>query len=133
MADDDEITKLTRAWIENKPLERAQAYARRGRRYEHLATDEVKERWVVAFKRMVAEIRDTSLQHEPNDLEAELTLRQEQPPFERVREEMDAFTAAAVAALKILKQDPEKFAKADQDVMKEIAAFQQSSKGVQKN
>ena len=130
---DDEITKLTQAWIENKPLEQAQAYARRGRRYESLATDEVKERWVSATKRMIADVRDTSLQHEPNDLEAELTLRQEQPPFERVRAEMEAFTAAAVAALEILKRDPEKFAKADQDVMNEIAAFRKSAQGAPKN
>jgi hypothetical protein len=133
MADDDDIAKVTRAWIENKPFEQAQAYARRGRRYESLATDEVKERWVVAFKRMVGDVRDTSLQREPNDLEAELTLRQEQPPFERVREEMDAFTAAAVAALEILKRDPEKFAKADQDVMREIAAFRRSAEDTPKN
>jgi hypothetical protein len=132
MADDD-ITKLTRAWIENKPLEQAQSYARRGRRYAELSTEELKERWVVAFRRMVADVRDTSLQKEPNDLEAELTLRQEQPPFERVRKEMDAFTAAAVAALELLKRDPEKFAKADREVMNEISAFQKSTKGAPKN
>ena len=130
---EDEITKLTRAWIANKPFEQAQAYARRGRRYEGLTTDEVKERWVSAIKRMIANVRDASLQREPNDLEAELTLRQEQPPFERVRDEMEAFTAAAVAALEILKRDPEKFAKADQDVMNEIAAFRTSTQGVPKN
>jgi hypothetical protein len=133
MGDDDDIAGLTRAWIENKPFEQAQAYARRGRRYEGLTTDEVKERWVAAVKRMIANVRDTSLQGEPNDLEAELTLRQEQPPFERVREEMDAFTAAAVAALQILKRDPERFAKADQDVMNEIAAFRTSAHGSPKN
>ena len=133
MADDDDIAKLTRAWIENKPFEQAQLYARRGRRYENVPTEEVKERWVAAFKRMVGDVRDTSLQREPNDLEAELILRQEQPPFARVREEMDAFTAAAVAALEILKRDPEKFAKADRDVMREIAAFRQSAAGGPKN
>ena len=132
MADDD-ITRHTRAWIENKPLEQAQAYARRGRRYADLPTDELKERWVAAFRRMVDDVRDTSLQREPNDLEAELTLRQEQPPFERVRKEMDAFTAAAVAALELLKRDPAKFAKADQEVMNEIAAFRKSAKGAPKN
>ncbi|HTP84554.1 MAG TPA: hypothetical protein VMQ11_16505 [Alphaproteobacteria bacterium] len=130
---DDDITKLTRAWIENKPFEQAQLYARRGRRYEALPTDEVKERWVVAFKRMVGNVRDASLQRDPTDLEAELILRQEQPPFERVHEEMDAFTAAAVTALEILKQDPERFAKADQDVMREIAAFRQSATSTPKN
>jgi len=133
MTDDDDIAKVTRAWIENKPLEQAQAYARRGRRYENLATDDVKERWVVAFKRMVGDVRDASLQREPNDLEAELTLRQERPPFERVRAEMDAFTAAAVAALEILKRDPERFAKADRDVMNEVAAFRKSTRGAPKN
>jgi hypothetical protein len=132
MADDD-IAKLTQAWIENKPLEQAQAYVRRGRRYADLPTDEVKERWVVAFRRMVSEVRDASLQREPNDLEAELILRQEQPPFERVRKEMDEFTAAAVAALELLKRDPEKFARADQEVMNEIAAFQKSTRGGPKN
>lgn len=132
MADDD-ITKLTRAWIENKPLEQAQAYVRRGRGYADLPTDEVKERWVAAFRRMLGDVRDTSLQREPNELEAELTLRQEQPPFERVRKEMDEFTAAAVAALELLKQDPEKFAKADQEVMNEIAAFRKSTRGAPKN
>ncbi len=132
MADDD-ITKLTRAWIENKPLEQAQAYVRRGRRYADLSTDEVKERWVTAFRRMVADVRDTSLQREPNDLEAELTLRQEQPPFERVRQEMDAFTAAAVAALELLKRDPERFARADQEVMNEIDAFRKTAQGSPKN
>jgi hypothetical protein len=130
---EDEISKLTRAWIANKPFEQAQAYARRGRHYETLTTDEVKERWVSAIKRMIANVRDASLQREPNDLEAELTLRQEQPPFERVRQEMEAFTAAAVAALEILKRDPEKFAKADQDVMNEIAAFRTSTQGAPKN
>lgn len=132
MADDD-ITKHTRAWIENKPLEQAQAYVRRGRRYAHLSTDEIKERWVTAFRRMVGNVRDTSLQSEPNDLEAELTLRQEQPPFDRVRQEMDAFTAAAVRALELLKRDPQRFAEADRQVMDEIAAFRNSAKGAQKN
>lgn len=46
---------------------------------------------------------------------------------------MDAFTAAAVAALELLKRDPEKFAKADREVMNEIAAFQKSTKGAPKN
>lgn len=132
MADDD-ISKLTQAWIENKPLEQAQAYVRRGRCYAELPTDEVKERWVTAFRRMVTDVRDTSLQREPNDLEAELTLRQEQPPFERVRKEMDEFTAAAVAALELLKRDPEKFAKADQEVMNAIEAFRKSTRGASKN
>lgn len=133
MADDDDISRLTQAWIENKPLEQAQAYARRGRRYAEIPTDEVKERWVVAFRRMVANVRDPSLQREPNDLEAELTLRQEQPPFDRVRKELDEFTAAAVAALELLKRDPERFAKADQEVMNEITAFKRSAKGAPKN
>ena len=129
----DKMTKLTYAWLQNKPLELAQDYLARGRRYAGLPTDEVKTRWVAAFREMVADLRAPERQQAAQDLEAELTLRKEDVPYDLVRTELESFSAAAMAAIQRLRQDPERFARIDREIMQQIAAFYSSTKDAPQN
>lgn len=129
----DEMTKLTHAWLQNKPLEHVQDYVGRGRLHAGLQTDELKAQWVNAFKRMIADLRTPELRQAAQDLEAELVLRKEDAPYDLVRAELAAFSAAAMAAIEMLRKDPERFAKADQELAQKIVAFYSATKDSAQN
>ena len=57
------------------------------------------------------------------DLEAELNLRQIEPPFEAVREDLERLTAKAMQVWEQLKASPEHFAEVERDLQLDLISF----------
>jgi hypothetical protein len=68
-------------------MNRAASYVARGRAHAALATAEVKDRWTAAF-RSLANGSDAAAGDAVTDYMLELSLRGEQPPFDRVQPEL---------------------------------------------
>src|SRR2546423_534127 len=102
---------LVLSYLQNSTLEQAENYIKRGRSLSKVDAGELKDRWVHAFRRMVAAAQ--SRQRESNlnrrdrtDIEAELLIRNVDPPYDAVRKAMKALSSAVEAVIKDLRRDP---------------------------
>src|SRR5215207_4452430 len=96
VAEGDWLENMWQAIFESERLNAVTDYAQRGRAFRSLDTGELKSRWIVSMKKWAAEPKLRSPHRaELGDLEAEMSLRNEDPPFDQVREEMDAIKEAA--------------------------------------
>ncbi len=68
-------------------------YLSRGRQFETVADDALKEAWATAFKNWL-DGPDAAAQRDMNDLAAELGLRGTEPPYEAVNDELAKLRAA---------------------------------------
>jgi hypothetical protein len=106
----DEEEEIARAFLGNEQLKKTEAYVKRGRRFEKIGTPELKERWIAAMKRWAEAtskrtLEDADERTERDDIDAELLLRREEPPLDRVEKEWAVIQAAANAVVE--KNDPE--------------------------
>jgi hypothetical protein len=124
----DKFKKLVIAWLQNKSLDHAHGYVQRGRRFSAMPTEELKQRWVATFKAYVADVQLPRLKADMDDLEAELNVRKETPPFDLVGVELEALIAMASAAAERLQKDPARHKEVDHEFMEQIADFYQHTK-----
>ena len=96
------------AWLENQSFEHAQDYIRRGRNLVGVPTPEIKARWVAAFKVWATNWRQELTRKLRADLEAELSIRKDSPPYKSVQDEMDSLKKAAQEAILHLETDPKR-------------------------
>ena len=89
---DDPRGEMVDAFLQHELMEEAAAYLRRGRRFATLPSDELRARWVAAFKELRTRGSEACKQ-EISDLEAELRMRGIDPPFDAVRDELEAARA----------------------------------------
>ena len=79
--EEDEMAAL----LENQNFEHAQDYIRRGRNLVGVPTPELKARWVAAFKVWATNWRQELTRKLRADLEAELSIRNDRPPYKSYR------------------------------------------------
>jgi hypothetical protein len=70
-------------------MEETEDYLVRGRRFERLTVETLRQRWIAAFKAWCRD-RNLQLQREFDDAAAVLRLRGEEPPLETVQDEIAA-------------------------------------------
>jgi hypothetical protein len=119
------------AFLQNRALEKAQAYADRGRRHAQMPTAEVADAWVVAFKVWAADYENPLLRAMVDDLESELTLRGVAPPYERAKEAADKLRAIARALIENLT--PEEHSQLSADIQSEVDAWSDAARTAKKN
>jgi hypothetical protein len=119
------------AFLQNDVLEKAQAYARRGRRHAQVPIEELRELWVVAFKVWATDFRNPLLRAMIEDLESELVLRGEVPPHDRVKPEADKLSAQARRMLDALS--PEERRRVGAEIQRELSAFAAAARTAKKN
>lgn len=129
---------LVLSYLQNSTLEQAENYIKRGRSLSEVDAGELKDRWVHAFRRMVAAAQ--SRQRESNlkrrdrtDIEAELLIRNVDLPYDAVRKEMTALFSAAEAAIKDLRRDPSRVLDVEAGLQADLSAFKQKGKTSTKN
>jgi hypothetical protein len=129
---------LVLSYLQNSTLEQAENYIKRGRSLSEVDAGELKDRWVHAFRRMVAAAQ--SRQRESNlkrrdrtDIEAELLIRNVDLPYDAVRKEMKALFSAAEAAIKDLRRDPSRVLDVEAGLQADLSAFKQKGKTSTKN
>jgi hypothetical protein len=121
MADEEML-----AFLEHQQFLRLEDYMKRGRELVGVDTGDLKDQWVTEFKAWAA-VR--SVNHRAReDIEGELTLRGERPPFDLVKDEFEALRAASRAKVEQLKRDPLALARAERKLTGEMVEFSQISK-----
>jgi hypothetical protein len=116
------------AWLENQSFEHAQDYIQRGRNLVGVPTPEIKARWVAAFKVWAANWHREQNRELRADLEAELSIRKDRPPYKSVKNEMDSLKNAAKEAMLYLESDPRRFQEVERDLRAEFDHFAESQK-----
>ena len=116
------------AWLENQSFEHAQDYIRRGRNFVGVPAPEIKARWVAAFKVWATNWRQEPTRELRADLEAELSIRKDRPPYKSVQDEMDSLKTAAKAAMHLLESDPKRLEELERDLSAKFDHFAESQK-----
>jgi hypothetical protein len=102
--------------VDSEAMKRSEAYLGRGRCHEQSPTDTLKLLWIEAFKRHIGDFSNSVLAQAHEDIQAELRLRGEEPPFAAVEKEAEAFVDAVRQAVERAKRNPEQFATASRDL-----------------
>lgn len=88
---------MVEALLQNVAMDETAAYLRRGRAYAQVSVERIEGLWTQALGRWIKE-RGSVEQREMDDLAAELRLRGHEPPYDCVREELDAMAAEIKAS-----------------------------------
>lgn len=80
-------SETVESFLAHESMNETARYLARGRRYEAWTNADVQDRWVMAFKTWFADTSGSS--DEVDDLAAELRLRGEEPPVDRISEETE--------------------------------------------
>lgn len=127
MSEKNKITdELMAAWLKNKLMQDVERYAKRGRRFKDLAIDELRERWIARFREFAHGDRSTA--DERIDLEAEIVLRGEEPPYEVVKSEKQAIIGWVKAISDAVAQNPTMLDKFT-DLVDDLTEFKRSMSG----
>jgi hypothetical protein len=119
------------AFLQNRALEKAQAYADRGRRHAQMPTTELTDAWVVAFKVWANDYQNPLLRGLLDDLESELVLRGIAPPYERAKTAAD--TLRTIARELIGNLTPEEHDRLSADIQSEVDAWSDAARAAKKN
>jgi hypothetical protein len=107
MSDDDKnfIRDGITAFLKNKPIIGALTYQQEGRRFASLTDAELRSKFAHVFEQWSHSFYDQQLRKEEDDLEAEFTLRRQEPPFNENKAAVDRLSSAAKTNLDRLKRD----------------------------
>jgi hypothetical protein len=106
------MVKLINSIIAEDNMENIRQYISRGRRFEHINIEALKQRWISAFKALASDIENYQALYEYIDADAEFQLRKIEPPRDTVK----ADTEKLVAAIPSKAEDPESWAKVRQAI-----------------
>jgi hypothetical protein len=129
MADDPRME----TFLENQSLERIHDYAARGRRLADLDDAELTRRWIGLWRVWAEREFETAEQIAFDDVVAEMQLRDREPPFELVAEEMEAVFARSRAYQDELDRDPERRLEEERQMSEALDAFSDELKRQRKN
>ena len=87
------------AFLQEKALRHTEAYVKAGRRFAPMDIADLNRAWVVSFKVCVRNWRDPNAWAARDDIEAELRIRGQQPPWDLVTDEMDHLRRTVEEAL----------------------------------
>ena len=111
--------------IDEEAMKRAEEYLARGRIHESTDTATLKAQWVEAFRRFVGNLGDPALARAHEDIQAELRLRGEEPPFAEVEQETEAFFERVREAVERVKRNPGQYA----EMLRELGALSEIARG----
>jgi hypothetical protein len=131
----DRETKLMLAHLENKRIERATEYARRGRLLELVPDEDLSREWLLAFRAWAASERggQTYDHRALGDIESEMCLRGCDPPLNLAQEEIKILREASERRRHQLERDPKKHMEFERKLSEDLAAFAQSLDDTKKN
>jgi hypothetical protein len=106
MSNDDVKVAVTSRFAETS-LREMQGYISRGRYLGQTTLEELAAEWVGLMRKWAADPLSSEHAHDTRraDIEAEYKLRQEEPPYELVRSEVDLISAATAGFLENMDED----------------------------
>ncbi|WP_338830166.1 hypothetical protein [Bradyrhizobium sp. 27S5] len=120
----DDFRRDMEAWLASEQANEAAEYAARGRKHQSLSIDDLIAAWVQAFRRLAAKFQDGNLRIAEVDLRSELLLRNIDPPYDLVKDELGRLTNAAADAIEELQlEDPGHFDRVNEEIENDVATF----------
>jgi hypothetical protein len=114
-------------WLTSSEADETADYARRGRLHSALTNEELLGEWAASFRRMAADIRNLQARAVTSDLQHEFALRSIKPPYDLVRDEIEAFTAQSAAMLEEIKaEDPMRYEQIENDIQRDLDTFKKA-------
>jgi hypothetical protein len=118
----EDLVELLRAYAGNERLEQIQDYVRRGRPLSGSDGPTLKQEWVTLQTAWLRDRQNPTTQQQV-DIEAELKLRGDAPPFDEVQADWQTFLDDLRADYAALRQNPERWKQLNQDVSMKLARF----------
>jgi hypothetical protein len=116
-----EYGDLVEAYLLNKNLDGALAYSARGRAFVDEETGVLKPMWVTLFRDYAENSYKLYDRQRLDDVSSELLLRDEEPPYAVVKDEIELLTANAARAL--ARMDPQSKEEANEELGTDIESF----------
>jgi hypothetical protein len=121
------------AFLLESGMEKTRRYLSEGRHFESLSGADLRSEWMKAFRGMAANPGDPASRKRHDDLQAELEIRKIPPPYDEVRNEFDAFIAQTTEAMERVKNDPVRWAEANEEIHADIDALKAKRNNSAKN
>jgi hypothetical protein len=118
---------IVEAWAENERMERLQDYLKRGRKLADVPLEELRTRWM-ALIREEAENTDAFDHGEEQDIRSEMAVRKVEPPFDLVRDALDAMKAKAKERWAKVQHDPSRALQFELELRRKLARFEADSR-----
>ena len=97
-----------KAFLASKAVDRIAEYSQRGRSYRDLSDRELVQSWQCVWNELAADPLYMKNRDIQADLASEFALRQQEPPWQLVREQIDIYLERAKRAQQIqLKENPD--------------------------
>ena len=112
-----------KAFLASKAVDQISEYSQRGRSYRDLSDQELVQSWQCVWNELAADphMKNRDIQA---DLASEFALRQEKPPWQLVREQIDIYLERAKRAQQIqLKENPDADAEASEAMDDDFEEF----------
>jgi len=118
---------IVEAWAENERMERLQDYLKRGRKLAGVPLEELRTRWM-ALIREWAENTSSFDHNEEQDIRSEMAARKVEPPFDLVRDALNAIKAKAKEHwAEVLQHNPFRALQFELDLRQSIERFETDS------
>ena len=123
----DRMMERVVTYLQNKNLVEEESYLKRGRSFKNAETSALKELWTHHFRTWANDVQDLTARTMSEDIQVELSLRGDGPPYETVEEEMDKIKDLATNTLIALTD--ERKSEIDEELLKDIEEFEAEWKG----
>jgi hypothetical protein len=110
-------------FLESLSMDRAADYMQRGARFAPLSDADLVAKWLAGLRAMADAPLDRTCQAEIADLEAEMNLRNIEPPFAQGQPELERWMVAAQIAIAELRGDPAKLDELTARVLADLLRF----------
>jgi hypothetical protein len=117
-------------WIRSGQIDRKADCFKRGRRFQSSPLDDLKKQWLKAFGSWVrpdGRSLDAQMVTLANDIEAELSLRGEEPPYEKAQGAMNVLEQAVMSAYREAQRDPERYEEAKRRAYADFLSHQEAA------
>lgn len=113
-------------FLHSRQIDQNADYCQRGCRFAGLSDADLVARWFTVFRAMADAPLDPSCRAETIDVEAELDLRNIEPPYDQVQPELDRWLAATDAVWQAIQRDPEMASDLMDQMIMELRAFEEA-------
>ena len=121
--DDQSASQAALDFIRSREVDRVADYMRRGRTHTMFSSDDLIAQWISSIKGMADAPFDKGARTINNDLEAELSLRGMEPPYERATQCLARYTAIMSGEIERIRGNQEEWEQLMDDLVKDLQTF----------
>ena len=121
--DDQSASQAALDFIRSREVDRVADNMHRGRTHTMLSSDDLIAQWISSIKGIADAPFDKGARTINNDLEAELSLRGMEPPYERARQCLARYAAIMSGEIERIRGNQEEWEQLMDDLVKDLQTF----------